>query len=505
MKNAHSANRLRASIVDLTFITWAAAVPLVLQSRLLNADGDFPRHLAMGEFIMRGGLRQIDAFAYTKQAPFLTTEWLSQVFLALAHRAGGLAGVAVLCGLVVGLTYAFVLLLLRRADVDPFLAFAATTAAAVLGSPHWVARPHIFTFLALSILLLLSARPRAWWVWALFFVIWANLHGGFVLGLALLGALAAGQWLEARLTVDGAVRAEWRGRARSSAVAMAIGTVASMFNPQGPGLLLKIQGILSNDYLLGQTSEFQSVDFHSLYGKLVLLVVLGIMTLFTFRTRRMPLPWLLVILMTLAGGLISRRNFPLFALISLPLLALDSDLEWRKLRVPGLERIRRVFADGERIAVLGRWAPGWALLLVLLGLSRGSVAGARLIVADFDPDKFPVAAVRTAREAGLQGRIFSHEVWSGYMLHAWPEQKIFMDGMTDFFGVDLMKSYLRMMQLDAGWAEELDGWGIDVVMLKPYTRLAEALEARCDWRVWYEDQTAVIVVREPPEAGESCQ
>ena len=49
-----SVNRLRASIIDLTFITWVIAVPLALHPRLLNADGDFPRHVTMGEFILRG-------------------------------------------------------------------------------------------------------------------------------------------------------------------------------------------------------------------------------------------------------------------------------------------------------------------------------------------------------------------------------------------------------------------------------------------------------------------
>ena len=83
-----SSNRLKASIVDLTFLIWALAVPLALGHRVLNSDGDAARHLAMGEFILRGGLFQTDAFAYTHSGPFLTTEWLSQVTYALAARAG---------------------------------------------------------------------------------------------------------------------------------------------------------------------------------------------------------------------------------------------------------------------------------------------------------------------------------------------------------------------------------------------------------------------------------
>ena len=500
-----SSNRLKASIVDLTFITWALALPFALPMRALNADGDFPRHLAMGDFILRGGPWQMDTFSFARQAPFLTTEWLSQVVFALVHRAGGLAGISVLCGLLVGVTYALVLLRLRRSAVEAFLAFGVTMLAAVLGSPHWVARPHIFTFVALAVLFNVVAKPRAWWLYATLFAVWANLHGGFVLGLALLAALAVGDGVEARLCRPGPRRAEWTALARSHGVGLVAGVAGSLLNPVGPALLLRIRGILANGYMLDQTTEFQSIDFHTPYGKLALLVLLGLLAVSTLRERRLPFPHLFVVLMLLAGGLVARRNFPLFALFALPLLALDWDADWRALRVPGLVRVRRVFEEGESLARPGRWAPWFAAGMLLLGLAHGTVAGTTLIRADFDGGTFPVAAVRAARAEGVEGRIFTHEAWAGYMLHAWPGQRIFIDGMTDFFGVDLMKSYLVMMELEPGWEAEMDRWGITLVLLKPATRLAAALRARCDWTTSYEDGTAVLLVRDPSATGTDCR
>jgi hypothetical protein len=490
-----SANRLRASIVDLTFIIWVVAVPLALHSRFLNADGDFPRHVTMGEFVLRGGPWQVDAFAHTHTGPFLTTEWLSQVTLALAHRAGGLTAVAVLGGVLVGLVYALLVALMLRSRVEPFLAYATGVTAAVLGSAHWVARPHLFTFLAIAVLLHLAVFGRRWWLFGPLFAVWANFHGGFVLGLALLVALAVGEWIEARLAADGGARAKWLERARFHALGTLVGVLASMLNPMGPGLLLRIRGILGNEFLLATTSEFQSMDFHMLYGKVLLVVILVILTILTLRPRRLPVPILLVLGMTLAGALYARRNAPLFALVTLPLLAVEFDEAWRSLRIRGLQRVRAVFEEGERLAAPGRWAPWFAALALVFALSGRVLAGGPLAPGSFDARKFPVEAVRRARAAGLQGNLYNHFVWGGYLLYAWPEQRIFIDGMTDFLGDDVLRSYMKVEQLDAGWAGELDRFGVTIVIVPPRARLPAALLERDAWRVWHEDATAVILVR----------
>ena len=93
--------------------------------------------------------------------PFIAFEWGSEVVYALAYRAAGLAGVAVLAGLVLALTYALVARFLIRRGGDPLLAYFVSMAAAVLSAAHWLARPHLFTMLAVVLLLeLLETRGR---------------------------------------------------------------------------------------------------------------------------------------------------------------------------------------------------------------------------------------------------------------------------------------------------------------------------------------------------------
>ena len=92
--------RPRPSLFDIIFIIWVVVVPVGFGSRLINSDGDMARHIRLGEAILdRGGLPRTDFFSHTMAGrPFIAFEWGSEVVFALAFRAAGLAGVAVLSG-----------------------------------------------------------------------------------------------------------------------------------------------------------------------------------------------------------------------------------------------------------------------------------------------------------------------------------------------------------------------------------------------------------------------
>src|SRR5206468_1702875 len=64
--------------------------------------------------------------------------------------------------------------------------------ALLASSLHWLARPHLFTFLGTAIFVAIldgwySGRfsARRLWLLPLAMVVWANLHGGFLIGFAL--------------------------------------------------------------------------------------------------------------------------------------------------------------------------------------------------------------------------------------------------------------------------------------------------------------------------------
>lgn len=492
----HAANRLRASIVDLTFGIWAVAVPTALGARLLNTDGDAARHLRMGEFILSGGLFKPDDFSHTRPGePFLQTEWLSQVSYALANRVGGLAGVAVLAGLIIAATYALLVLFLRRRGTDPMLAYIAGIAAAIVGGAHWLARPHLFTLLGLALLLFLiePAEKRRLWPFAALFAVWSNFHPGYILGIVVLCVVAVGEWIESIISPHAM---EWKARARWHAAGAGLGLLAGFVNPQGPRFLLRIVNHLGDDFLIGVTNEFMSPNFHGLFGRVFLVMLLVVVAALALHRERPTVPRLAVVLVLLAAALHSQRNIPIFGLVALPLLALHVDAAWRGLGGRVLTHVRGVFAEGEAIALPGRWVAPFAAVALLLALARGSVAGVTVVPARFDPDVFPVEMVEKARAANLEGRIFNEFTWGGYLLVAWPEQKIFIDGMTDFFGAELSKEYLDAIWLEPGWQKTFEKYDIELVLIPAKSRLAGALREEPGWAVWGQDSTAILLRRE---------
>ncbi len=484
--------RPRPSLLDIVFIIWAVVIPVGFGHRLLNSDGDLARHLRLGQMMLDAkGLLHVDTFSHTAAGrPFLAFEWLSEVVYAAVERASGLAGVAVFAGLLLALTFTLLARLLLRHGADPLLTYLVSMAAAVLTAGHWLARPHLFTLLAVVILLeLLMRRDRSVWPYLPLFVLWSNLHGGFLYGFVLIGAFLVGDALEAWQRGD---RAEALAAARARGAALAIAVAGSLLTPHGFDLLLHVGTFFGRDTILRQTNEFQSPDFHTLNGKLFLAALLASMAAFALTRRRPPWPWLLLVLGNAAIALISQRNIELFALTALPLVALHVDPEWR--RFPFLGRARGVFAQEYRGVYGGLGAVMVALLLVGVALLRGQVAGIELTPNRFDPARFPVEAVARGRAAALSGRMFNEFIWGGYLLHDWPEQRVFIDGGTDHFGEELFAEYIRVWNLDPGWRDVLARHEIEWVLVDPRARLAHEL-VRERWGIWFCDSVAVMLER----------
>ena len=485
---------VRPSLFDIIFVIWAIVVPVGFGYRLLNSDGDLARHLRLGEAMLaQHGLVREDVFSFTKAGqPFLAFEYGSELLYAASYRAAGLAGVAVLAGLVLALTYALVARFLIRQGGDPLLAYLVSMAAAVLSAAHWLARPHLFTmlFVVLLLQLLQDTSRRALVRYALLFVVWANLHGGFSFGCILIALYAIGEAIEGRLSADAM---PWYARARHHASALGVALVASLVNPNGYRLLEHVFGFFGNSAILRQTQEFMSPDFQTINGKIFLLALLGVVAALAWSRRRPTVPVLLVLLATIAFALLSQRNIELFALTALPLIALHLDPEWRAL--PVLSGAKAVFVREHAGRYAGVGAATVAVLLSGLALAGGSVAGIPIVPNRFDEKAFPVVAVGEARRAKLDGRMFSHFIWGGYLMHEWPEERVFIDGGTDHYGEKLFNEYIQVWNLDPGWRDVMKRWDIELALLPPDSRLADELVHDQGWNIWHCDSTATILRR----------
>jgi len=471
---------------------------------LFAGDGDPGRHIRVGSFIIENrAIPRVDVFSHTMQGrEFIPFEWLSEVLFSAANSLAGLAGVAILTGLLfasgVGLAYQAI----RRFGVPAPVACAFGFLAFLLQAVHLHPRPHMFTtaLVALFSLLLLEVRrgSSSKWLLALpvLMVTWVNLHGGFLVGFILIGIFAADasiRWIRERTDQEARDLSFWLFGT------LALCLVASLLNPAGWALWPHTTGYLGETYLVDFTQEYKSPDFHDTLIKAFLVaLMLGTIVLAQLRSRADSLGLFLWVLFG-AFSLHSARNIPLFGVVCVPWLAAwTSELLSRESDADSIGA--RFWSWAQAIQRVEVTIPGWPVVVVGLALlTGGAVREEKNGTYAFAEDVFPVAAVNHLQEIGFvpPGPVYNEFIWGGYLLYAWPEIPVFIDGQTDFYGEELTREYRDIRFLQPGWRDSLAKRGVKWVLVPPDSPLAGALDLLDEWELSYSDQTAAVYVSNP--------
>jgi len=503
------------SLADVLFLA-ILLITLRSGSRMLSGDGDAARHLVVGEQILRhGAIPRVDLFSHTMAgAPFVPYEWLAEVSSALAYRLAGLAGTVLLHGAAIAATFALLFAQLRRRGIPVLLALAVAILAGSASALHWLARPHVFTLLgtALSGALLddwqagrCSAR-RLWLLPALM-AVWANAHGGFLVGLILIAGYAGADVVRAAASSEPGEQAAARQRLRML-IPVALATAgATLLNPAGPGLLGHVTGYLGKRLLVDRTNEYLSPSFHELGTAFFLAMLLLCLASFAWSRRRPALHEGMLVIVFTAFGLYSARNIPLFAVVAAPVLAAQlAAAAPGTVVAPWLVQAWRWVEAwlGQRNAAYARidgrarghlW-PALALAGALAIAAAQQRSGADPLGIAFDARRMPVAAAAFLRAHPPAGNGFNELAWGGYLLHElWPAERVFIDGQTDFYGEALAREYLQVVELQAGWQAVLDRYQITWVIYPTDSALTRALAGQAGWQVAYQDGVATVLER----------
>jgi hypothetical protein len=504
------------SVADLVFLG-CLLVCVAASTVMLSADGDPSRHLVVGERILAtGAIPNRDVFSHTMAGqPFVPYEWLSEVASAASARAAGLAGPVLLHGSAIGLSFAMLYALVRSRGAAVLLALAITLLATMASTMHWLARPHIFTFVGTAIFYSILCRWYAGslsrkWLWALplVMVVWANLHGGFLIGLVVGGAFVGADVLR---SCFGKPEVATAAGARLKALLPVAAAVfaAILLNPAGPSLLFHVTGYLGKSLLVDNTQEYRSPDFHKTDVRVFLIMLLVTLGALAWSRRRPALHEGLLVTGFTYFSLYSGRNIPLFAIITAPVLVPLLQGAYESLEVSGRAGTilkRAVAWLARRDAAYSRIdsrAQGhlWPVVavLVLLGIAWAQArAGQDPLGAVFNKQRLPVDAVAYLKQHVPEGNGFNEFHWGGYLLHElWPAQRVFIDGQTDFYGEALTREYLDAALLHAGWRDVLDRYDVRWVIFSTDTPFVRALEETPGWHAVYSDDVATVLLRDP--------
>ena len=469
--------------------------------QMLNIDGDLGRHLVIGGYILEHhSIPLKDLFSHTMLGADLTPhEWLAQVIFAGFYRLLGLSGPVLLTALLVAAAIYLSFLEAFKRSESLLAGMVITLLAIGASSLHWLTRPHVFTFLFLVVWYMGLERIRRGntkgWFWLpVWMAIWANLHGAFIAGFMVWALIGIGYLWE-----------HWFERDRLPTFAPQFGrtfllvgglsALATLINPAGVRLWITSIGYIGNSYLVGHTAEYLSPDFHSPSTLPFLLMILLGLFLFGLSSKRRAAVDVILFSAWAAMGLFSMRNIPLFALLSVPVLAEAGRGVMDVLGLRGrfwgaLLRLDGRLAATER-SLRGLVWPALVMVLVIAGLAGG--AGG---TNQFNPATFPVAAVDWLERHPQKGEMFNYFPWGGYLLYReWPNLRVFIDGQTDFYGESLTRTYEQVLTAGDGWQAVLDRYQVGWVILPPGEALVHELGRLPGWETVYQDQTAVILSR----------
>ncbi|MFN0169424.1 MAG: hypothetical protein ACKV22_23625 [Bryobacteraceae bacterium] len=476
----------------------------------LFRDSDTGWHIRAGEAMLASrSLPRTDPYSFTRTgSPWYAWEWGADLLMGLAHR-WGVAGVALLYGCAIALCTWIWVRLHWAAGGDFLLAAAMTAPFLSTTNLHWMARPHVLSWIfllgAVGWCERTSRQPARFDARQLFLVAvasaaWANIHASFFMGAGI-GLVYSASHLIRPLVWNFSRPAEWRTAGRFLAAAAA-SLAGSLANPYGWDLHRHIAAYLTDHELMARIGEFQSYNFHSEgSGQILLTVALAMMGGVLAWTQQRPAHFFLAALLV-GGALRSARALPLVALVLLPLAngALRQALDEAQRLRPGLRRwLTGARAYSDRLRHLDRDMRGWlwapAALLLAAVLLRSPGVAAR---TGFPRDQFPVEAAPQVESLPASARLLAPDKFGGYLIYRFAGRRpVFFDGRSDLYGAEFMKQYGRLMQVRPGWQEIAAPYRFTHALLPNDYSLIPAMQA-AGWLERYRDSTATLLER--PEA-----
>jgi hypothetical protein len=461
--------------------------------KLFSNDADLGRHITIGNYILdTGRIPTSDIFSHTMYGERLVPhEWVAQVLFALAHRVMGLSGDVLLAAILGSLTILIVYEELIKRGTLRLVALSVAALVAVVSSVHWLARPHMFTFFFVALWAYWLERfykneNKKIWLFPVLMLIWVNTHGAFIAGFVILGAYVA-DWLWEYF--------QGRGTKIMGLQLLLIGFLScaiTLINPSGWHLWGTSVGYVSNDFMTSHTVEYLSPNFHERdVWPFLFMIAFALFAL--VQDRKVQVREALLLAGWTAMSLYSVRNLPLFAVITAPIYAALIQDWVGKL----LDWLRPASSPRESENMLRGYF--WVLATILFfgfALWRGIPIDQKGTGNIWLPNKMPVQAVDWLEQNPQEGKMFNQFVWGGYILYRmWPDEVVFIDGQTDFYGEALMREYIEVISLADGWEDILARHDVSWMLIPRDEMLAKRLYTVDDWIVIYEDNTSVIFRR----------
>ena len=476
---------------------WTVVLSIALATADNFAEPDLWIHMLTGQTILRTGhIPRVEAYSYSAAGSLWRNhEWLSQVALAFLYAHLGVFGLKILKLLVASILILALAIGISTTGAAARVQRLTLILSAVALSPYIQFRPQLFSFMLLSVLMTVIAievygRDAMLWPLIPMFALWANFHGGYIVGLGAMGIATAVMFVQG-----------WFGDAdrMTSSRRLALVTLgcaaATLFNPFGVGLWTGVAHSV-NDPLIRKVmndwvplTKLMLSDFHDSPSQL--LQYAGAMVMFGWFIVAVAMApelddsaLVAVAAIFVAAAFYAARNVPMAVLaVAIPLTHHASlAMERRARQKTGAQP---EVSDEPPAALMAICAI--ALLLV------GGIFSNRL--KDWKP--MPTGALAFIQEHNIHGNILPQFEWGAYLIwHMGDKVKVFIDARDDLvYPQPLEVRYAIFFYGMDGAATLLDAYPHDYILMGVHTKGADVVRKDTRWHLLYSDQTAALFGR----------
>lgn len=470
-------------------------------------DCDFFWHLKTGELIWQNkSLPLEDPFSYTsrglvniREHMVLTSYWISQVIFYLSYLFGGISGIVVLRFVIIGLLV-YVMIVRREGDLLIYLGLLLIFLVTNLHL-YPVERPQVFSFICFGALLYLLEKVKAdsspgwssYFFVPLLMLLWANMHGGFILGQATILLYIV---LEGIKFTHGSLNPIKKESYKLLVMAGLAGIAISLVNPNTYHVL---PGMLSmSSQLTAGITEYQSSYQRFLYSANYAYIFFWLVMFLTavgliFNVRRIDITEMALLTGTGYFAFTQIRYIAVFLIAALPVASryLSNMKPLRTIR--GLV----IFA---------------ALLAGALAI-RDEEPNFSLASDQFISDYFPSSAAEFILSNDLKGNMFNFYGWGGYLIWRFgPERKVFIDGRIineevykQFESIN-NQAYMESFAGISYWESLLDAYGVKYIVYPCFYSTGQIIPLtdilllqNSEWIPVFFSYNSIVYVKNTPE------
>ncbi|MBC7289044.1 MAG: hypothetical protein H5T86_13605 [Armatimonadetes bacterium] len=446
-------------------------------------------HLATGRWIVEHrAIPNAEPFSYTATgAPWVAHEWLADIGLYLVYRSAGHHGLALVRQSIAAATCIALYSLVLLFGAHPLLAAAGAAALLIFLAPVTNARPQfLLPLLTLAVLHALYrhrlGQRQAIWAVPIIALLWANLHGGFivlyaVLCIYLLDCLARAFALPSR-----------KGNLSLAPVADVLAVsgvtgIATLANPYGfEGALYPVRYVVGDlRWTTRAVTEYASPDFGKAPMNLAGLFIVALLGVFAWSRRPVELLDGLLLLFFLHGYLKWQRMVGVFGAVAIGVLCRH---------LAGAARLQRTSHRESQVLNIA------FVIVALLFLVTGwpwLVPESALV----SHTAYPVRTLEVALLNGIRGNLLNTYHFGGYIIwRSYPQRIVFIDGRADAYPKRIFDDSWLMLHGEPGWEAKLRQYDIAWAVLDRTQPLAKILRVMPGWHVVCGDNASLLLVRD---------